>query len=95
MCSITVMFSEAARVMSANHRYSCVNDGSSSPCVHAATAFVQLDIISVNPSYVLAQNWHNETIQTRVLVGRRFCSHGNFCRGREYDVRQCGGFGER
>ena len=90
MFSIAVVLNEAARVMSADQRYFCVNDGSPSPCVHAATAFVQVDNISVNPSFVLAQNWHDETIQTRVLVGRRFCGHGNFCRGREHDVSQCG-----
>ena len=86
MYSIAVVSNEAARVMSADQRYSCVNDGSPSPCVHAATAFVQVDNISVNPSFVLAQNWHDETIQTRVLVGRRFCVHGIFlpC------VSQCG-----
>ena len=67
MFSVVVVSNEAAHMMSADQRYSCVNDGS--PCVHAATAFVQVDNISVNPSFVLAQNWQDETIQTRVLVG--------------------------
>ena len=39
--SIAVVSNEAAHVMSADQRYSCVNDGSPSPCVHAATAVVQ------------------------------------------------------
>ena len=90
MYSSAVVSNKAARVMSADQRYSCVNDGSPSSCVHAATAFVQVDNISVGPSYVLAKKWHKETIQTRVLVGKRFCGHGNFCRGREHDVSQCG-----
>ena len=55
MFSIAVVSNEAARVMSADQRYSCVNDGSPSSCVHAATAFVQVDNISVGPSYVLAK----------------------------------------
>ena len=55
MFSVAVVSNEAAHVMSADQRYSCVNDGSPSPCVHAATAFVQVDNISVNPSFVLAK----------------------------------------
>ena len=78
MFSVAVVLNEAARVMSSDQRYSCVNDGSPSPCVHAATGVVQVDNISVNPSFVRAQNWHDETVQTRVLVGRRFCGHGTF-----------------
>ena len=71
-----------------------MNNGSLSPYVHAATAVVQADNISVNPSFVLAQNWHDEAIQTSVLVGRRFCGHGRFCFGRDPDASQCGCSGE-
>ena len=42
----------------------------------------------------LRKKWHNETIQKRVLVGRRFCGHGRFCFGRDPDASQCGCFGE-
>ena len=70
-------------------------NGSLSQCVYAMSVCVRVDIISVNPSKVCAQNWHDETIRTRVLVGRVFRGHGDFCSEIEHVVSsQRGRFGE-
>ena len=47
-------------------------NGSLSQCVCAHTVFVRVDNISIKPSKVCAQNWHDGTIRTRVFVGWRF-----------------------
>ena len=41
--------------MSADLRYSCVNNGLLSHCVRPVSAFVQVDTINVNPSHMCAE----------------------------------------
>ena len=69
-------------------------NGSLSQCVYAVSAFVRVHNISINPSKVCAQNWHDGTIRTRVFVGWRFVAIVFFCCQIEHVVSQRGRFGE-
>ena len=69
-------------------------NGSHSQCVCAHTVFVRVDNISIKPSKVYAQNWHDGTIRTRVFVGWRFVAIVFFCCQIEHVVSQRGRFGE-
>ena len=94
MCCIAVVFSEAACVISADQRYFSAKTDHFHNAFVQTLYFLRVDNISINPSDVCAQNWHDETIRTRVLVGRIFRGHGDFCREIEHVVSQRGRFGE-
>ena len=94
MCCIAVVFSEAACLMSADQRYfSAKTDQIHNAFMHTLY-FLRVDNIRINPSKVCAQNWHDGAIRKRVLVGRVFRGHGDFCSEIEHVVSQRGRFGE-